>query len=430
MSLGAVRIDVPVNKILRKGGITNYTFGLKTSTSQKSSALYFDNFVVQELENGEQLEYIIRYEPEENWFYKKNRDLAIYSGRIKIYNLQAELVGNMEIENGQLVPAQQQKLNDELECMLVLDYIFCIGDVNGGEGYSCSYHYNTECSSPSSGGGGYIPEETPYETPTGGNWGNDPTGGGDTNNGDPDIDTRPILPDDEDIDTIEDKINSDSLTGKAKCLNDLLDKQGASFVQELLENFRGESEFDIQIESKDDLYGPDGKLVNGLTFEPSNNIINIQISTNAAASRPALSVVRTILHEYIHADMYRKLRTEDQAHTNDVLNFKDTYEKFENGNFQNGAQHETMAELYIDEMTKSLKEIHKNAFMGDYNYLTNNGASPLPDNFYEALAWNGLTEEGKVVEAYNQLSDDKKAALQESLNFYYPSITTNCPETD
>lgn len=226
------------------------------------------------------------------------------------------------------------------------------------------------------------------------------------------------------------KIDSDSLTGKEKCLNDLLDKEGDSYVQDLLENFRGESEFDIKIESADNIIGADGNPVNGRTFPPSNDIIKVLISTSQAASRPALGVVRTILHKYIHADMYRKLHTENQAQTSEVINFKYTYDNFKNGNFEANPQHETMAELYINEMANTLKKFHKNVMVGEYNYLTDNGTNPLPDNFYEALAWQGLTKEGEVVDAYNQLSDEKKTALQESLNSHYYSTTNNCPENN
>lgn len=210
VSFGAVRTDIPVIKQMGKGGVANYTFGLTRSSSQKSSSLYFDNFVVQELQSGKQMKYLIHYEPEENWYYNKNRDLANYSGRIKIYNIQAELLGNMDIVNGELLPVQQQKMNDELECMLDLDSIWCIGDVNGGDTYSCYYHYTMKCSGGSSGGGGSTFEDIPYESPSGGSWENDPTGGGSGSSGDPDdtaIDTTPILLDDEEA--VEKFINQD-----------------------------------------------------------------------------------------------------------------------------------------------------------------------------------------------------------------------------
>jgi hypothetical protein len=137
----------------------------------------------------------------------------------------------------------------------------------------------------------------------------------------------------------------------------------------------------------------------------------------------ALEVAKTILHEYIHADMYRKLNTKDP--TTGELDFKETYEKFKSVNFKATAQHETMADLYVGEMTNALKDFHKYALVADYNYLTDNGANPLPDSFYEALAWEGLRQHD--VKAYTDLSDDKKKELNDSLELYYPTTTANCP---
>ena len=44
------------------------------------------------------------------------------------------------------------------------------------------------------------------------------------------------------------------LTGKAKCLNNLLTKNENSFIKDILNNFEGESEFDINIKSKDKVF--------------------------------------------------------------------------------------------------------------------------------------------------------------------------------
>ena len=62
--------------------------------------------------------------------------------------------------------------------------------------------------------------------------------------------------------------------------------------------------------------------------------------------------------------------------------------------------------------------------MGDYNYLTNNGTNPLPNSFYEALAWQGLKDAN--VKAYTDLSTPKKTELTNSLNTHYHSTTKNC----
>ncbi len=84
-----------------------------------------------------------------------------------------------------------------------------------------------------------------------------------------------------------------------------------------------------------------------------------------------------------------------------------------------------MADLYIHQMKDALKSYHKNVLVGDYNYLTDNGTNPIDDNFYEALAWQGL--KGQGVQAYIDLSDAKKLALQNSLNQHYHTTTKNCP---
>lgn len=221
----------------------------------------------------------------------------------------------------------------------------------------------------------------------------------------------------------EDKIINE-LTGKEKCVNDLLDETGNSYVKDILSKFEGDSEFDIKIESQDKVISTETlEEINGKTSPPKDEAITIKISTDKALNRPVLDVARTLLHEYIHADMFRKLHT--KYPTDGDLNFKQTYEAFENSNFNTTPQHETMAALYVDEMTNALKNFHQNALTEDYNYMTNNGTDPLPDSFYEALAWLGLKEHD--VQAYIALSDEEKAAMENSLILYYSGTTKNCP---
>ncbi|MEY8781675.1 hypothetical protein AB9K32_14685 [Allomuricauda sp. XS_ASV26] len=215
----------------------------------------------------------------------------------------------------------------------------------------------------------------------------------------------------------EDKI-IDDLTGKAKCLNSHLTLGG--YLEDLLANFEGESEFDIKIKSVNTVYSNQrGLYVNGQTrYTIGQDIIYIDISTDKLSTMPALAAARTLIHEYIHADIYRKLNT--KYPTNGELDFKKTYEKYEVEK-----HHNTMAELYVNSMKNALKDFHKNVLDGDYNYLTNNGINPLPDSFYEALAWQGLKQHN--VKAYTDLSDSRKTELTNSLNTYYHSTTKNCP---
>jgi len=105
---------------------------------------------------------------------------------------------------------------------------------------------------------------------------------------------------------------------------------------------------------------------------------------------------------------------------------KVTYLKERNDKFEASPQHETMAALYVNQMTRALLNFHKNVLVGDYNYLTDNGANPILSTFYEALAWQGLKEQG--VQAYTNLLQARKDELNNSLSTYLPSTTATCPE--
>lgn len=177
-----------------------------------------------------------------------------------------------------------------------------------------------------------------------------------------------------------------NLTGKAKCLNDLLDKKGNSFIQNLLANFKGEkSDFSIKIESADVVSSSDNKKeINGSTTAPFNKTILIKISTSRANEHPNLVVARSILHEYIHADIYRK--TPILHNSNDMPDFKKTYETY--GDVYH---HNNMAEFYLNSMKNALKAFHKDVLTSDYNKYKDYYGEPN-DTFYEAIAWGGLAE--------------------------------------
>ena len=226
-----------------------------------------------------------------------------------------------------------------------------------------------------------------------------------------------------DIEEFYDEIDDAELEGKEECLNNLLKKEGNSFLKNILDKFKGDSEFDIKIQSKNQVYNGTNEVSGKTSYLLDSNIINIEISTSKQAVKPTLGTVRDLIHEYIHADMFRKLYT--NYPTQGELDFKTTYEYFKNGNFQASAQHESMASLYVLSMRDALKSFHKNHLTGDYNYLTDNGAHPLPDSFYEAMAWQGLKNHD--VAAYNNLPDSKKTELQNSLEANYHETTKNCP---
>ena len=178
------------------------------------------------------------------------------------------------------------------------------------------------------------------------------------------------------------------LTGKAKCLNDSLTKNGNNFVKDILSNFQGESKFDINIESKNKVYNNKGEEVNGLTrYAKGNKIVYIDINSSKFLTSPSLAGIRTLIHEYIHADMYRKINTKNY---DGDLDFKKTYEYFKNGNFKPSSQHESMAKLYINQMKNALKNIHGKLIPREVSSYKNRYGDQFLNDIYESLAWQGL----------------------------------------
>ncbi|MEZ7514919.1 hypothetical protein [Flavobacterium frigidarium] len=225
------------------------------------------------------------------------------------------------------------------------------------------------------------------------NWdyGNGGSGGGPSN-------TEPV---------VYDKIIHE-LTGKAKYLNALLDKNGDSFVKNLLANFKGKSEFNIQIVSKDKVTTLDEngiiKEINGKTiYTPGSTLLTIEISTTRKDEHSALEAARTILHEYVHADIFRKLNTASSLVGERAVDFKTTYDAY-------GNQHGVMASLYINSMKEALKGFHKTVLTNDYNGYVKYFEEEPSDAFYEAMAWNGLKENN--VKAWVDLPADKKASIE------------------
>ena len=225
----------------------------------------------------------------------------------------------------------------------------------------------------------------------------------------------------EKVDEIDD---SKLVDPKIKCLNDNLTSDGNSFVKNILKNFQGDTDIDIKIESVKKVYGPSGEEANATTSPVKDNVITIKIGVDRSNERPALGVVRTLIHEYIHADMFRKLYNGSDLHKNP--NFYETYNKYKKEKFKATPQHNTMAELYVTEMKNALKNFHKNVLVGDYNYLTNR-QNPINDNYYEALAWQGLNKVGVETEAYKKLPTAKKDSMKASLAQFNTATTKNCP---
>ncbi|CEN53863.1 hypothetical protein [Capnocytophaga canis] len=219
------------------------------------------------------------------------------------------------------------------------------------------------------------------------------------------------------IDEIIDQITNE----KIKCLHDKLRSGNNDYVKEIFSKFEGNgTEFDIVISSENKvLY--EGREVNAKTsFTSGSKAIHIRISESKAVGRSALEIARTIFHEYIHADIHRKIQTGDVSNPSD---FKSVYEKYKSER-EEQYQHEMMGKLYVETMRDALKKFHKEQLTEDYNKFVKNYEREPSDELYEALAWQGLKEHN--VDAYKELNPDKKKSIDEVLQTEAKMLTKNC----
>ncbi|PJI83921.1 hypothetical protein [Capnocytophaga canimorsus] len=185
---------------------------------------------------------------------------------------------------------------------------------------------------------------------------------------------------------------------KIKCLHDKLRKGNNDYVKEIFSKFEGNgTEFDIVISSKDKVIGRQGTKVNGITkYTRGDKTIYIEISEPKAVGRSALEMARTIFHEYIHADIFRKVQTGDVSNPSD---FKSVYEKYKSER-EEQYQHEMMGKLYVETMRDALKKFHKEVMPRECAYFKESyfDVSVNEDVFYEVLAWQDLKEHN--IDAY------------------------------
>lgn len=138
---------------------------------------------------------------------------------------------------------------------------------------------------------------------------------------------------------------------------------------------------------------------NALTRPPINYITEIVVNKDNL-NRPDLSIARTIIHETIHAEMFRKLLSLSSNNGNidpiklrtmlNENNFPGIFEYYTNYGI-NGFQHEQMAAHYRSNMIAMLKDYKSN----------------YPESVYEALSWVGLMN----TKAWNNLSSSKKYSI-------------------
>lgn len=156
----------------------------------------------------------------------------------------------------------------------------------------------------------------------------------------------------------------------------------------------------------------------GTVTPPTNFIINITINGNSvkAASyqrRPNLMVAKTLIHEVIHAEMWRKILSIIKNGGNvEGLTEQEWTNKLSGGDYPgifyyytkygiNGFQHPQMAAHYRDVISNALQE------------FDNSNKTP---QIYKDLAWEGLIYENDPT--WSSLSPEEQTRIKNVINNY------------
>ena len=285
---------------------SNFTTFRIIETSEDES---FRNLVIENIDSNEPIAKILTYFPNENWIYS-NPDFTVYEGDVAI----EDFAGTWQVASR------------EQYCFIATTPTWgCAWD--SASGHEPGY--------PGCNGGnfitGYTSESDCYdfsggEGSGGGNGDGEGTGGGSGtgNDGENDLPliTKPDKPcapgyikDDNNICIIDDDYQIiNELTGKALCVYNKLKSSSTGF-KNAVKKF--EPQFPVA-HLKFDM--GDTGTARGITIPPDNGtledgspdyVITIRINNNNTNSgvtkRPNLLVAKTIAHEVLHAEMFRKM---------------------------------------------------------------------------------------------------------------------------
>lgn len=178
----------------------------------------------------------------------------------------------------------------------------------------------------------------------------------------------------------DDKIIN-KLNGKAECVYDKL--EGNDLRNKTIQRFVGKKAPVHLILKLGDILNPN---VGGETNYGDSYSITITLDNDYMNNTPSLFVALIILHEAIHADIYRKIKTRGGLYYNSTTskwelngkeaNFPTLFNYYDN--YPNNPQHNFMADYYRNAMEQGLRD-----------YANTNGLN-YPDQLYKDLSWGGL----------------------------------------
>ncbi|WP_271769001.1 hypothetical protein [Aquimarina algiphila] len=190
----------------------------------------------------------------------------------------------------------------------------------------------------------------------------------------------------------------DRLKGTEKCLHNILRKGHTTFFRNLLNNFLvDDTDLHIIITSVPEIRIelPNGQIAYpaGVTrYHENTDLIDILISSKSAKNSSNLITIRNMLHEYIHAEIYRRVYSTNSTAEADY-NFGITYLEYAE---KYNVDHQVIAEQYLESMAKTLEAIHKLDLKEDFDNLSELLKSEYPNgltiDFYKRIAWEGLQD--------------------------------------
>lgn len=166
----------------------------------------------------------------------------------------------------------------------------------------------------------------------------------------------------------------------------------------------------------------------GATFPPQNYIIRIEFNDNRIGQISDLGKATAMIHEMIHAEIYRKLLSAAQKgdlnHDNYTSVEMENYVNSMRNNFPGlydyywkryhpGWGHDMMASHYREIIINVLQQVDNNR---------------LDKNIYEALSWAGLGEfeNGQSTVAWQKLSAAEKQRIENYISNYFFNGFSKC----
>lgn len=240
----------------------------------------------------------------------------------------------------------------------------------------------------------------------------------------PEVD-KPGLEFEDDVYGTEEIIIDDSFKDtKTECIYNEISKLSTGF-NDILRRFDGSfSVAHLKLMINNNL----NSSVFGATYPPQNYVIKIEFNDSSIGQISDLGKAITMIHEMIHAEMYRKLLSAVQKGD---LNH-DNYTAVEMENYVNSMRnnfpglydyywkryhpewgHDMMASHYRDIITNVLQQVDNNR---------------LDKSIYEALSWAGLGEfeNGQSTVAWQKLSESEKQNIKNVISNYFFSGLSKC----